>query len=232
MKETTQNNPKIEELFKAGAHFGFSKSRRHPSSNKYIFGSKNRMDIFDLEKTNKSLEEALEFVKNLAKEKSTILFIGGKNEAQNIIKEEATKINMPYVCGRWIGGTLTNFVEIRKRVDTMLDFLSQKEKGELTKYTKKERLLIDRKVDKLQRMFGGIKDMNKLPKAVFIVDPRFEKTALNEAKMLNIKVVALCGSDNDLSNIDFPIPANDTNISSIKYFVNQIVETYRKSLVL
>ncbi len=229
MKETTQNNPKIEELFKAGAHFGFSKSRRHPSSNNYIFSSKNRMDIFDLEKTNKSLEKALEFVKELANEKSTILFIGGKNEAQNIIKDEASKINMPYVSGRWIGGTLTNFVEIRKRVDTMLDFLSQKEKGELAKYTKKERLLIDRKVEKLQRMFGGIKDMNKLPKAVFIVDPRFEKSALNEARMLNIKVIALCGSDNDLSKIDFPIPANDTNISSIKYFVNQIVETYNKS---
>jgi small subunit ribosomal protein S2 len=219
----------LDELFKAGAHFGFGKSRRHPSTASFIFGSKNKVDIFDLEKTHKALSKALEFVAKLAENKGVILFIGGKNEAQNIIKEEAEKIGMPYLAGRWIGGTLTNFPEIRKRIDIMLDLLSQKEKGELSKYTKKERILIDRKIEKLQKMFGGIKDMVNLPKALFIVDPRFEETALREAQNLNIPVIALCGSDNNLAGINYPIPANDSNIASIKYFVEKIAKAYNEA---
>lgn len=232
MKEEIKKTQDINGLFNAGAHFGFGKSRRHPSVNQFIFDSKNRTDIFDLEKTNALLNKALEFIGTLAKQKAKILFVGGKNEAQNSVKQGAEKINMPYVAGRWIGGTLTNFTEIRKRVDTMLDFITQKEKGELSKYTKKERLLIDRKIEKLERMFNGIKDMKEIPKALFIIDPRFEKTALKEAKLLNIPVIALCGSDNDISNIDFPITANDSNKKSIEYFVDIITLEYKKSAVL
>lgn len=228
MTETTKTEQNLDELFKAGAHFGFSKSRRHPSATPLIFGSKNKVDIFDLEKTEESLGKACEFVSKLAEAKATILFVGGKNEAQEIIKEEAEKIGMPYLAGRWIGGTLTNFPEIRKRIDIMTLLLSQKEKGELVKYTKKERILIDRKIEKLQKMFGGIKDMTALPKALFIIDPRFEETALREAKSLNIPVVALCGSDNNITNIDYPISANDSNIASIRFFVSKIAEAYKK----
>jgi small subunit ribosomal protein S2 len=151
------------------------------------------------------------------------------NEAQKIIKEEAEKIAMPYVASRWIGGTMTNFPEIRKRIDMMLDLLTQKEKGELAKYTKKERLLIDRKIEKLQKMFGGIKDMTALPKALFIIDPRYEETALREAKSLNIPVIALCGSDNNIVDIDYPILANDSNIASIRFFVEKVAEAYNKA---
>lgn len=228
MTEITKTDPKLEELFKVGAHFGFSKSRRHPSTSAFIFGSKNRVDIFDLEKTQSALDKALEFVASLAAQNATLLMIGGKSEAQEIIKEVAEKIDAPYVASRWIGGTLTNFPEIRKRIDTMLSLLSQKEKGELAKYTKKERLLIDRKIEKLQKMFGGIKNLNALPKALFIVDPRYEETALDEAKNLGIPVIALCGSDNDLSKIDFPIPGNDSNMGSIRLFVEKIAEAYKK----
>jgi small subunit ribosomal protein S2 len=228
MAEKTVAKPEVDELFKAGAHFGFSKSRRHPSTAPFIFGSKNRVDIFDLEKTDEALEKAAEFVKSLSETNSKILFVGGKNEAQNIVRDGAIKVDLPYVAGRWIGGTLTNFSEIRKRVETMLNLLSQKEKGELSKYTKKERLLIDRKIEKLQKMFWGIKDMTALPKALFIIDPRYESTALNEAKALNIPVIALAGSDNDFSKVDYVIPGNDSNIASIKYFVNKIVEAYKK----
>ncbi|MEK7635073.1 MAG: 30S ribosomal protein S2 [Patescibacteria group bacterium] len=227
MTEVTKTEANLDELFKAGAHFGFGKSRRHPSLASFIFGSKNRVDIFDLERTSEAMEKACAFVAELAATKATILFVGGKNEAQNIIKEEAEKAGMPYLASRWIGGTLTNFPEIRKRIDIMVDLLNQKEKGELSKYTKKERILIDRKIDKLQRMFWGIKDMTNLPKALFIVDPRYEETALREAKNLNIPVIALCGSDNDIADIDYPIPANDSNIASIKYFVSKIVEVYK-----
>lgn len=230
MAETLNKEKVLEELFKVGAHFGFGKSRRHPSTNQYIFGSKNRVDIFDLEKTIELLDRALDFVASITESGAKILFVGGKNEAQSIIKEEAEKAKMPYVAGRWIGGTLTNFSEISKRIEIMLSLLSQKEKGELSKYTKRERLFIDRKIEKLQKMFNGIKDMKSLPKAIFIVDPRYENTALNEARNLKIPVIALCGSDNDIKNIDYPIMANDSNITSIKFFVAKIAEACKKNL--
>ena len=228
MTEISKANPIIDELFGAGAHFGFGRSRRHPSSSPFIFGSKNRVDIFDLKKTEELLKKAVDFVASLSASNATLLLVGGKNEAKNIIKDLGEKIAQPYVASRWIGGTLTNFPEISKRVETMLNLLSQKEKGELTKYTKKERLLIDREIEKLQKMFWGIKDMKKLPAALFIIDPRFESTALNEARVLGIPVVALCGSDNDVSKIDFPIPANDSNIASIRFFAEKIGEAYKK----
>lgn len=220
-KTATKN---LDELFKIGAHFGFSKSRRHPSMEPFIFGSKNRVDIFDLEKTNESLQRALNFVSSIISNGGTILFVGGKNEAQESIREVAQSVKMPYVASRWIGGTLTNHSEIWKRVEATLNLLSQKERGELSKYTKRERLLIDKKIEKLQKMFWGIKDMSFLPKAIFIVDPRYEETALKEARSLKIPVVALCGSDNNASLVDYPIGGNDTNVASIKYFVNKIAE--------
>ena len=225
----TKEKISLDELFKHGAHFGFGKSRRHPSTTPFIFGSKNRSDIFDLEKTAESLEKALGFIAELALAGLNILFVGGKSEATKATEEAARKIEMPYVASRWIGGTLTNFSEIRKRVDTMLDLLSQKEKGELAKYTKKERLLIDRKIDKLQKMYGGIKSMTHLPKALFIVDPRYEETALREANTLKIPVIALCGTDNNLKGIKYPIPANDSSRASIQFFVNKIAEGYNKA---
>lgn len=229
MAETTKNTKNIEEMMKVGAHFGFSKSRRNPTVNQYIFGSKNRVDIFDLEKTEEMLEKAIDFVSSLSKEKSSILIIGGKNEARDSVSKYAEKIDAPYVASRWIGGTLTNFPEISKRISIMHDLINQKEKGELHKYTKKERLLIERKIEKLKKMFWGIRDMKSLPKAVFIIDPRYENTAFKEAKSLGMKVVALCGSDNNISEIDYPITANDSNVSSIDFFVEKITEAYKKN---
>lgn len=217
----------MEELFKSGAHFGFTKSRRHPSVKDFIFGSKNKTDIFDLEKTSAELEKALEFITKIASEKGSILFVGGKNEAREAIKQGAEKLGMPYVAGRWIGGTLTNFSEVRKRVDTMLDLLNQKEKGELSKYTKKERLLIDKDIERLQKLFGGIVNLNATPKAMFIVDSRFENIALKEAKQLGIPVVALCGSDTNIKLVDYAIPANDSSKASIKFFVDKVVDAYK-----
>jgi len=225
----TKAKTNLDELFKHGAHFGFGKSRRHPSMTPLIFGSKNRSDIFDLEKTAESLEKALSFVADLASTGAVILFVGGKSEATKAVEGAAQNVNMPYVASRWIGGTLTNFSEIRKRVDTMLDLLSQKEKGELIKYTKKERLLIDRKIEKLQKMYGGVKSMTHLPKALFIVDPRYEETALREANTLKIPVIGLCSTDNNLKNIKYPIPANDSSRTSIEFFVNKIAEGYNKA---
>ena len=224
---TNTQSKLISDLFEVGAHFGFGKSRRHPSVSDFIFCSKNKTDIFDLEKTSQTLEKAIEFVKKLASGKGTLLFVGGKSEAKEAVKKAAESLNMPYVAGRWIGGSLTNFTVIRKRVDTMLDLLSQKEKGELAKYTKKERLMIDRDIERLNHFFVGLVNLTSLPKAIFIVDPRKEETALREAVQLKIPVIALCGSDNKISGIDYPIIGNDSARKSIEYFVEAIKEAYK-----
>lgn len=217
----------IAELFKAGAHFGFIKSRRHPSAKPFIFGAKNKIEIFDLEKTNASLQNALEFVKNLGALGSVILFVGGKNEANTAVRSGALSLGMPYVDGRWIGGTLTNFAQIRKRVRKLEELTAQKEKGELAKYTKRERMLIDKEIENLKRFFEGLIPMKELPKALFVVDSRKESAAVKEADERGIPVVALCGSDCDLTAVDYAVPANDASVASIKFFVNKITESYK-----
>lgn len=216
----------IDSMFKAGAHFGFSKTRRHPSVTPYIFGVKNKVEIFNLEKTSELLEKAKVFVGSLAKEGKTILFVGGKSEARNAVKNGALSINMPFVDGRWIGGTLTNFIQIRKRVEKLEKLTSEKEKGELAKYTKKERLLIDREIANLERFFSGIASMKELPKAIFIVDPKKEKTAVQEADYMGIPVVAISGSDCNIKHIDYPIVGNDSSQTSIQYLTQEITKAY------
>jgi small subunit ribosomal protein S2 len=226
-KDTKSNL--IDAMFSVGAHFGFAKSRRHPSALPFIFGRKNNVEIFDLEKTEAKLEEAKEFVAKLAKEQKQILFVGGKKESQSIIKDAAMKIDMPYVAGRWIGGTITNFDEIKKRVNKLLDLSSQRDKGELGKYTKKERLMIEREIEKLEETFGGIVNMNKRPAALFIVDADKESIARDEAIVKNIPVITLMSSDGDMSKVDYAIPANDTSVKSIEFFTTQIVEAYKEA---
>lgn len=220
------NNSLIDQMFSAGAHFGFSKTRRHPSALKFIFGRKNNVEIFDLEKTEEKLLEAKAFATKVASEGKQLLLVGGKKESQNIIKEAAEKIDQPYVAGRWIGGTLTNFEEIRKRVSRLLDLTSQKEKGTLAKYTKKEQLMIEREIDKLNEKFGGIVGMEKKPGAVFIIDADKESIARDEAVNQKIPVISLCSSDCYFSKIDYVIPANDSSTRSIKLFVDEIVAAY------
>jgi len=213
----------IENLFKVGAHFGLIRSRRHPSAKPFIFGVKNKIEIFDLEKTTESLEKAKEFLKGIVAGGGQVLFVGGKNEALSAIEDGANKAGMPYVAGRWLGGTLTNFPEIKKRISKLEDLTSQKEKGELGKYTKKERLLIDREIINLQRDFSGITIMRSLPKALFIIDSKRENIAVKEADKLKIPVVSLSSSDCNLREVAYPIPGNDASKASIQFFVNEIV---------
>lgn len=224
---STPNNPTIDSMFKAGAHFAFSRTRRHPSVTPYIFGAKNKVDIFDLEKTEALLEKAKAFMSSLAKEGKSVLLVGGKSEARAAVKAGALSINMPYVDGRWIGGTLTNFVQIRKRVEKMEKLMSEKEKGELAKYTKKERLLIDREIANLERFFSGIVSMKDLPKALFVIDPKKEKNAVKEAEDMGIPVIALAGSDCDIKKIDHPVIGNDSSRTSVQFFVQEIVKSYK-----
>lgn len=224
-------NPVIDGMFKAGAHFAFSKSRRHPSAASYIFGVKNKVEIFDLEKTQPLLAKALEFVASLARENKQVLVVGGKSEARKAVKASAMSLNMPFVDGRWIGGTLTNFVEIRKRVEKMERLMSEREKGELAKYTKKERLLIDREISNLEYMFSGIASLKEMPKALIVVDPKKEHIAVKEAQDMGIPVVAIAGSDCDLSQVTYPIVGNDASQTSINFLMNEIVKAYTGAVV-
>lgn len=214
-------NKTIESMFEVGAHYGYAKSRRHPSTKPFIFGVKNGIELIDLEKTAKMLDDAKNVVNEIAKNGGQILFVGTKKEISSIIKDVALRVDQPYVSNRWIGGTLTNFGEIQKRVRRLEDLELQKEKGFLAKYTKKERLLIDRELEKLNERFGGIINMKSKPALVFIVDPQNEVSALKEALIENIPVVGLCNSDCDISNIQYPIVANDSSIKSVKFLLGR-----------
>jgi small subunit ribosomal protein S2 len=228
-EEKTAVNPVIiDRMFKAGAHFGYTKSRRHPSIKPLIFGAKNKVEIFDLEKTEGYLARAKEYVKTIAAHNGVILFVGGKNEAQTAVEKAAQSIGMPFVAGRWIGGTFTNFLQIRKRIDRMEMLVSQREKGELGKYTKKERLLIDREIANLQRFFSGIATLKEMPKALFVIDSKREHIAVTEAHKAKVPVIALCGSDCDLKEVEHPIPGNDSSIVSIGFFLDEIVTAYKE----
>ncbi len=226
-KTNNTNSVLVDALFDVGAHFGFVKSRRHPSAKPFIFGVKNKIEIFDLEKTSDSLQKALDFVETLGMRNAMILFVSGKNEAINSVTSVAESINMPYVAGRFIGGTITNFPEIRKRVEKLETLVSQREKGELVKYTKKERLLIDREIAKLHDFFFGISVMKRLPDAIFVIDSKKEFIAVKEAQKLGIPVISLSGTDNNLNEVEFPIPGNDASKASIEFFLKKIAEAYK-----
>jgi small subunit ribosomal protein S2 len=223
---STQNI--IEEMFRSGVHYGYSKSRRHPSVASYVFTTKNGVDIINIEKTYELFEKALEAVSNLAASGKTILFIGTKPEARQQIVETALSLNMPYVSDRWVGGALTNFPEIKKRIIKLLDLRDQKEKGELDKYTKKERLLIDKEMEDMTKNFQGLTGIIKTPDAVFVVDPKKEHIAVTEAQKMNLPVIALLNTDCDSRKVEYPIVANDASVSSISFFLTKIKEAYNK----
>lgn len=229
-KENTVNEEQIRSMFKVGAHFGFSKSRRHPSMAPFIFGVKNKVEIFDLEKVSDLLESTKSFFKQCGNERKKILFVGGKNEARDIIKQAARGVDMPYVAGRWIGGTITNFQEIKKRINRLSDLTSRKEKGELDKFTKLEQLHIEREIKDLDSTFGGLKSMESLPDVLFVVDSKHEEIAVSEANKKGITVVGILNSDCNTNDTDYFVAGNDSSIASIKFFVNELTESYKEGL--
>lgn len=222
------NADAVKSLFEAGAHFGYTKVRRHPSVAPYIFGAKNRVEIFDLEKTLPTLETAKAFVKSIAESGKPLLFIGGKHEARQAIQSVAERLGQPYVAGRFIGGTITNFSEIKKRIAKLEKRLSEREKGELSKYTKKERLMIDREIETLEETFGGLVGLKEKPAAVFVVDSGKEHIAVSEAKQAGIPVVSISGSDCDVSKIAYPIIANDASRKSIAYILEEVAKSFEE----
>jgi len=218
----TDNTNTIKDMFAAGAHYSYTKSRRHPSVKDFIFGQKSNNDIFDLELVAGKLEEAKAAIAEITKADGQVLFLGGKNEARDIMRKAAESKAQPFSCGRYIGGTLTNFKEIRKRVDKLEKLMADKESGALEKFTKLERLMIDREIEDLEQKFGGLLSMKKLPAAVFVIDPEFENKGVAEATQLKIPVIALANNDCNISKITYPIPANDTTNKSIEYFVKEV----------
>ncbi len=213
----------VDKLKEVGAHIAYSKSKRHPSAEKYLVARKGDRDLFDLEKTAQALEKAKEVLREYLDKKSTVLFVGTKNEARQAVKEAAEKVSSPYVNVRFIGGTITNFPEIKKRLARLKDLKAKFAAGALQGYTKKEKLMLERELKKLEEKFGGIENMERVPSLVVIVDPAHENIAFKEAKDRNIPVIAIASSDNDFSKIDYPIPANDSSVKSIEFILNYLV---------
>lgn len=222
----------IETMFKAGAHYGYGKSRRHPSVSPYIYATKNKGDIIDLEKTSVLLNTASLFAKSLGAANKIILFVGTKPEAKNIVKSIAESLSMPYVVERWIGGTLSNFAEIKKRITELEDYHKDTKEGGLDKYTKKERVVLAKKMEKLARYYTGLLGLKKSPDALFIVDAESEHIAAIEARKSDVPVISLVNSDSNIKNITYPIVANDSGIPSIKFFTSFIANAYKGGQVV
>lgn len=223
-KKTEENEFKIdpEEMLRAGLQFGHQTSRTHPKMKPYLFGVRSSIHIFDLEKTAEKLKETLGFIRKLILENKTILFVGTKIQAKNLVKEMAAETGFPYVVERWLGGTMTNFKVINDRVEYFKDLERKKETGELEKYTKKERLEFDKELQKLRIKFEGIKEMSRIPDAVFIVDIKKDALAIEEARKKGLKVIGICDANTDPTLVDYSIPANDDSISSLKYIFGKV----------
>lgn len=227
MDTNTKSNNHIANLFSSGAHFGFTKRRRHPSVVPFLYGSKDGNDIFDLTKTATQLEEASELLANAAQSGKTVLFVGTKDEVKSVVEDKVKAINAPYVVNRWIGGLLTNFSEIRKRVQRLHDLLQEQESGSLErKYTKKERVVLGREIEKLRFNFEGVKDMDKKPDFLVVIDPRHEDIAVKEAHTLGIPVIGIMSSDCDARGVSHPIMMNDSLQDSVGYALTALTEAY------
>jgi small subunit ribosomal protein S2 len=226
---STTNSTLIQRLFNAGAHFGFKKSRRHPTVVPYLFTTKEGVDIFDLEKTAASVESVKELLKQAGLAGKTVLFVGTKDESSKLIKKVAEQVDAPYVSNRWIGGMLTNFSEIKKRINRLEALTHESTSGELErKYTKKERVMIGREMDKLAFNFGGIAKITKTPDFLLVVDPRHDHIAVTEAKVRNVPVIAIMSSDCDAAKIDYPIVVNDSLQTSVSLILEELSAAYKE----
>ena len=220
----------MKELLEAGVHFGHQTQRWNPKMDKYIYGNKSGIHILDLRITFEVLEEVQNFIQKLVANSGKVLFVGTKPQAQKVIEEQAKRAQMPYVNQRWLGGMLTNFKTIIKRVIYLKELNSLESSGEINSYPKPERLRIRREIEKLTKSIGGIVELNKIPDAIFIVDLLNETTALSEAKKLNIPVIALADSNVDPDDVDYVIPANDDAIKSIELIASAISDSCLKGL--
>lgn len=217
-------NLDTEEMARAGLHFGHRTSSINPKMKPYLLGVRSTVHIIDLEKTKEKFIEALGFIQELISENKALLLVGTKIQIKDLVKGVAKDCGLPYVAERWLGGTFTNFGTILKRIDYFKDLEKKKTEGELEKYTKKERAKIDQDLRDLETKFGGIKDLTRLPDAVFVCDMKNDKLAVKEARMKGIKVIGICDTNVDPTLADYPIPANDDAQSSVKYILEKAKE--------
>lgn len=216
--------PKIEELLNAGVHFGHQLKRWHPKMEQYIYTSKKNIHILDLENTMSGLDEACKVLYETAKKGGQIVFVGTKKQAREIVEIEAKRSGALYVTDRWLGGTFTNYKIIKKNIDKLLTFIKRKETGDLDRYTKKERLMIDREIEKLLKSVGGIVALKGVPEALFIIDVKREKTAIREAVRCGVPVVALVDTNSDPTDVKYVIPGNDDAIKSVALIVKAVAD--------
>jgi small subunit ribosomal protein S2 len=214
----------MKALLESGVHFGHRTHKWHPSMKPYIFTERNSIHIIDLQKTVKALQEAYDLVRDTVAEGGTVLFVGTKRQAQETIQDEAIRAGMPYVTARWLGGMLTNWRTIRQRVNELERLERMRDKGDFERITKKEALILSRKIERLETLLGGIRHMTGLPELLFVVDVRREDTAIHEANLLEIPVIAMVDTNCDPRNVDFVIPSNDDAIRAIKLLVGRIAD--------
>jgi small subunit ribosomal protein S2 len=214
----------MKSLLEAGVHFGHRTRRWNPRMKPFIFTQRNGIHIIDLQQTMQRLEEAYRVVRDAVAEGGVVLFVGTKKQAQETIQLESQRCGMPYVNQRWLGGTLTNFRTIRGRIDFMLKLEERQAMGELDKLPKKEALLLTREMQKLQTRLGGLKEMRRLPKLLYIVDTEHEQISIHEAQALQIPIIAMCDTNSDPFPIAYPIPANDDAIRAIKLITSKIAD--------
>lgn len=216
--------PAVLELLKAGAHFGHQSSRWHPKMEPYIFGVRNGIHVIDLDKTVKQLEKVQDFINQIVSNGGTILFLGTKKQVQKTIKEEATRCNMPYLTHKWIGGFLTNFPVVIKLTKKYNDLVKKRDSGEFKKYTKKEQLDFSREIDKLEQAVFGVKDLEKIPDAIFVWDVKKEKTAIKESKVKKVPIIGICDTNTNPTGIDYVIPCNDDASKAIELIIKYIAD--------
>ena len=222
------NLPTLEELLKMGVHFGHQTAKRYPKAQSYIHSQRGGIHIIDLEKTQEALKKAMEFAQKITKSGGLILFIGSKKQAKKIVAEAAKNCGMPYITGRWLGGTFTNFENISK-LTRKLDRMEKEEvDGTWEVYTKKEQVTFKKELGKLQETVGGIKMMKTLPKAIFVVDIRKEKTAVSEANRMKIPIIAMVDTNVNPEKTQYPIPANDDAVKSIDIITNLMANAIKE----
>lgn len=232
MTETAAEIKDIKRLFETGAHFAQVKSRRHPSMKQFILGASGRTEIIDLAQTETQIELAKRVLEVLAKEGKTILFVGGKAEISSLVKEAAERAGQPYVATRWLGGTISNWTEIKKRIDRLADLLEKKAEGTLAKqHTKLEVVMLDREMKRLAERLDGITGMAKRPDALLVVDTKHEKHAIKEARDAGIPVIAIMSSDCNIKDATYPILANDASRSTVGLILTELVEAFEKGRI-
>ncbi|UCZ51697.1 30S ribosomal protein S2 [Bacillus shivajii] len=214
----------MKQLLEAGVHFGHQTRRWNPKMDRYIFTERNGIYIIDLQKTVKKVDEAFNFVRDLGAQGGTILFVGTKKQAQDAVKEEAERCGMYYINQRWLGGTLTNFDTIRKRIGRLIEIETMEEDGTFDVLPKKEVVLLKKEMDRLKKFLGGIKEMDKLPDALFIIDPRKERIAVAEAHKLNIPIVSIVDTNCDPDEVDYVIPGNDDAIRAVRLLTAKMAD--------